>query len=293
LTGLYLSRNQLSGSIPAEIGNLKSLTWLDLQSNQLSGPIPSEIGNLGNLRNLYLPGNQLSGPIPSEIVNLGNLRNLYISMNQLSGQIPEAMGNLTKLQTLDLSYNPLLNGTFSPNCVTQVYATNTLVTLCGCATSGSPAARYPPAGTSLECLSTGLATPFGKRALLFSQNIRVSNQVYMYTCNNDTFGNPYQDCLNALGAICHKDYIALDQSLIKNCKDGIDQMTRGLSYHWRNVRKACGQWSFDGAEMGPYNASNCAAANNELQKYAFTDGISPVTAALTDSVIEGLWSRIF
>ena len=41
-----LGHNQLSGTIPVELGNLTSLISLDLEDNQLSGTIPAEIGNL-------------------------------------------------------------------------------------------------------------------------------------------------------------------------------------------------------------------------------------------------------
>ena len=64
VTSLFLSFNQLSGSIPAELGNLSNLTGLILSSNQLSGGIPVELGNLSALTRLGLVVNQLSGSIP-------------------------------------------------------------------------------------------------------------------------------------------------------------------------------------------------------------------------------------
>ena len=53
-TELVLFNNQLTGSIPPEIGNLINLTELVLFENQLTGSIPSEIGNLTNLTELLL-----------------------------------------------------------------------------------------------------------------------------------------------------------------------------------------------------------------------------------------------
>ena len=50
---LHLPSNQLTGEIPAEIGNLTNLIRLDLSDNQLTGSIPAEIGNLINLLGLY------------------------------------------------------------------------------------------------------------------------------------------------------------------------------------------------------------------------------------------------
>ena len=67
VTGLNLDFNQLSGTIPTELGELGSLTGLDFGLNELSGTIPTELGALTSLTVLSLYENQLSGTIPTEL----------------------------------------------------------------------------------------------------------------------------------------------------------------------------------------------------------------------------------
>jgi Leucine-rich repeat (LRR) protein len=113
VTGLNLNTNQLSGSIPPELGNLANLQDLHLSHNQLSGSIPPQLGNLTNLQDLSLAVNQLSGSILPELGNLTDLQSLYLNNNQLTGSIPPELGNLANLQYLDLCWNPL-NGNIPP-----------------------------------------------------------------------------------------------------------------------------------------------------------------------------------
>ena len=107
LTQLWLSENQLSGSIPAELGNLTSLTWLWLSKNQLSGTIPTELGQLSSLTQLWLDDNRLTGSIPAELGSLTGLTFLRLDVNFLSGTIPTELGQLTNLEELVLSVNEL------------------------------------------------------------------------------------------------------------------------------------------------------------------------------------------
>ncbi|MYD08112.1 MAG: S8 family serine peptidase, partial [Acidimicrobiaceae bacterium] len=107
LEGLNLYNNDLTGSIPASLGNLAKLEELYLHNNQLTGTIPTQLGNLANLQVLHLNSNQLAGPIPIELGNLTNLRGLYLDSNQLTGAIPVQLGNLANLQVLDLRNNQL------------------------------------------------------------------------------------------------------------------------------------------------------------------------------------------
>ena len=127
LRRLRLANNQLTGSIPPELGNLSSLHGgdlfdnpipggviggffgglLDLSGNRLTGPMPPELGKLSLLRSLYLDDNQLTGPIPAEIGNLSHLEWLNLSNNRLTGPMPPELGKLSLLWLLNLANNQL------------------------------------------------------------------------------------------------------------------------------------------------------------------------------------------
>ncbi len=104
---LILSQNQLNGEIPAALGRLTDLEYMDLFGNQLQGEIPAELGSLSNLTVLRIWANQLRGSIPAELGNLASLNQLVLGINELSGEIPPELGNLTNLTHMDLTLNQL------------------------------------------------------------------------------------------------------------------------------------------------------------------------------------------
>ncbi|KAE9449272.1 hypothetical protein C3L33_18842, partial [Rhododendron williamsianum] len=106
-TLLNLAKNQLTGFLPVELGNLTKLQELKLQANSFIGEIPIEITQLQLLRKLNISWNSLNGSIPSSISRLQNLNNLDLRGNNLSGSILESIGNLTSLIELQLGSNEL------------------------------------------------------------------------------------------------------------------------------------------------------------------------------------------
>lgn len=103
LKSLYVSSNNLKGTIPSEILSLSSLTRLALAYNDLTGPIPESIVDLSNLEFLSLHDNELNGTIPSVLGQLSNLIFLLLETNSLSGSIPTQLDLLTKLGFLSLA----------------------------------------------------------------------------------------------------------------------------------------------------------------------------------------------
>lgn len=107
VTGISLLFNNVSGVLPASLGELKNLKVLELSFNPITGNIPSEIGNLKNLEVLALNGTALEGTIPSTLGDLSNLKQLHLSSNKLSGEVPESLGNLKNIEVFNIFDNNL------------------------------------------------------------------------------------------------------------------------------------------------------------------------------------------
>ncbi|MFC2137408.1 lamin tail domain-containing protein [Bacteroidota bacterium] len=124
VVGLFLSGNNLSGSIPEEIGNLTELRYLWIDNNSISGTLPGEIGNLKNLIEFGFYFNDFSGELPEEIGELTQLQVLIAAWNDFEGEIPESIGNLTQLAALYLMDNNFVGDL--PEGIAQLPVLNTL-----------------------------------------------------------------------------------------------------------------------------------------------------------------------
>jgi gliding motility-associated-like protein len=107
LKQLNLRRNpKVSGSIPAELGQLQKLEILQLDYDNLSGTIPASLGNLSKLTLLWLGDNaNLGGPLPSSLAQLTSLQHFALQECQFSDKIPDWIGNLSELKTIGFQKN--------------------------------------------------------------------------------------------------------------------------------------------------------------------------------------------
>lgn len=105
VTVLRMSANNLTGSIPPELGSLSELEEIHLPFNGLSGRLPPELKELSRLRHLNVGTNNLTGPIPPELGELAGLESVDLSQNSLSGPIPPELGNLSRLTYLAIGAN--------------------------------------------------------------------------------------------------------------------------------------------------------------------------------------------
>ena len=107
LRTLFLSGGNLTGPIPPQLGDLAELQLLHVIKNDLEGRIPPALGRLSRLEILGLSENRLEGGIPPELGALERMRGLYLNENDLTGPIPPELGNMTRLLRFHLWDNRL------------------------------------------------------------------------------------------------------------------------------------------------------------------------------------------
>jgi len=101
LLSINLTSNNLAGSLPSELfsGLGSSLQLLDLSWNDLSSTLPTEIGHASGLHRLDLTANEhLTGSLPATISLISHLQYLLLDGCSLTGTIPPKLKHLTRLQ---------------------------------------------------------------------------------------------------------------------------------------------------------------------------------------------------
>jgi len=103
VVNLSLTSNNLTGTLPPEIGNLEKLEILNLGYNSLSGAMPGELDSLVNLIGVNLSNNQLSGDLPAGLYANTNLIWLVLNNNSFTNIDVTAIGNMSLLESLGLA----------------------------------------------------------------------------------------------------------------------------------------------------------------------------------------------
>mmetsp|Transcript_2235 Transcript_2235/g.4001 ORF Transcript_2235/g.4001 Transcript_2235/m.4001 type:complete len:108 (+) Transcript_2235:115-438(+) len=94
-----IDNNQLTGTIPSELGKLTQLSgWLSLEGNMLNGTVPESFAQLTNASWIYLNRNYLEGSVeflcealrpveaPGSSINTNSssaLLELYVDINEV------------------------------------------------------------------------------------------------------------------------------------------------------------------------------------------------------------------
>ena len=100
ITEITLHKIGVVGTIPAALGSLTQLTFLNLPDNEISGTVPASFAALTKLAILSVGGNRLSGAIPEGLAQLTLLRGLDVQCNQFSGRFPLGIADLNTTCTL-------------------------------------------------------------------------------------------------------------------------------------------------------------------------------------------------
>ncbi|CAL9083159.1 unnamed protein product [Musa acuminata var. zebrina] len=126
-----LNSNKFSGRIPASLGLLSNLYWLDLADNQLTGSLPISTNSTPGLdllvatKHFHFNKNQLSGEIPEQLFSSQmTLIHILFDSNQFTGSIPTSLGLVKSLEVLRLDNNNL--GGLVPSNINNLTSINEL-----------------------------------------------------------------------------------------------------------------------------------------------------------------------
>jgi len=100
LVRIDFDKNQLTGSIQSEIGNLRQLEWLDADQNKLTGALPNVFTNMTELEYVDLSGNSFEGQIPDTLWQTKTER-LFLTRNDVVGTVPDEFCGEEKVIQVD------------------------------------------------------------------------------------------------------------------------------------------------------------------------------------------------
>eukprot|EP00897_Mesotaenium_endlicherianum_P004153 jgi/Mesen1/3766/ME000205S03024 len=98
----------LTGQLPAALGNLSQLNELDLSLNEgLAGGLPLDLVRLTNLQTLNLQRCKLSGSLPPEYGAMSSLQYFIVNDNSFTGSLPLAWSTMSNMVYFDIDNNQL------------------------------------------------------------------------------------------------------------------------------------------------------------------------------------------
>jgi hypothetical protein len=106
LFSFWLDGNDITRTIPTQIGELTSLASLSIVNASLTGTIPTEFGVLPLLTRVWLNGNDLVGTVPEALANITKLEILEIQDNEITGTMPEGICEI--IQNSEYEYKSLV-----------------------------------------------------------------------------------------------------------------------------------------------------------------------------------------
>ena len=151
LTQLWLTGNNLTGSISPKLGQFVNMTHLYIDQNpNLSGELPKEIGNMVKLQNINISQTKIGGTIPEELRNCADLANFMAFKTQLATPIPDIWDSFPKIGVIQLYGNPNMTGNFPDVFVKVNVSKNYSLWLYECNFEGNIPESYGSATTYLN-----------------------------------------------------------------------------------------------------------------------------------------------
>jgi hypothetical protein len=106
---LELTRNELTGEIPSEIWSMIQLQHLILNQNfLLSGTISADVNNLRDLKTLDVSDTSLEGTMP-DFLNLTQLQTIRVKNNGIHGPIPDLSASSQLCKNVHITVTMRLN----------------------------------------------------------------------------------------------------------------------------------------------------------------------------------------
>jgi Leucine-rich repeat (LRR) protein len=112
LITLVASANYFSGSVPLTFEAISALEQFDIGLNMLTGSIPAYLLQLPSITELLVNNNAFDGLLPSEFGDVTRLYSFDASNTYVTGSIPTALTKASYLRLLNL-YSTYLTGTIS------------------------------------------------------------------------------------------------------------------------------------------------------------------------------------
>ena len=107
---ISLGETKISGVIPKSIGQLRNLWFIDFETLNLKGTL-SLFKNLTGLLHLHLSSNMIHGSIPADIGKwFPRLHELLLQSNLLDGEVPDSIGLMKNLTYFNIGQNKGLHG---------------------------------------------------------------------------------------------------------------------------------------------------------------------------------------
>jgi hypothetical protein len=91
VTRVDLGRNNMQGTIPADLGLLTALTYFGVYNNALTGTLPVSIGQWTALTIFFGSSNVLTGTIPTSIGNWSKIQRALFHYNEFTGTMPNGI----------------------------------------------------------------------------------------------------------------------------------------------------------------------------------------------------------